>query len=436
MEETPKNIKSRYLSRPDIQRQFELLNEVMEEGKKRVDWETAHDEQIVHAIQVIERFLRKRHRLCYGGQAINSLLPTKHRFYDSRYTIPDYDFFTPDLEGDTKEILDMLKEEGFIDINYRVGIHEGSRKINVNFVPVADITEMHEDTYTILSKRAPKVDGISYCDPDYLRMNMHLELSRPRGQVDRWNKVYERLLLLNRSFPIETCHNPLIVKKGIAPDVRKEILSFCITNKRPLAGIEAIAVLEKQKSNVSLDTLVNLGGPVIFFSSNASLDARDIVDRLKNGKKFRIEDLKNLTEDLLSFTAIYKGSTPIALIAQETACHAYTLLRLESGEEMRISLHDTLMHMYYNLYLFGKKEKAFFEMSMECLIQKIYQIMKKAREFPTKFVPAFGLRCSGRQKGIKTLRKERQIRTEEEKKRLSNEKKQKTKTKTKKVKRV
>ena len=93
---------------------------------------------------------------------------------------------------------------------------------------------------------------------------------------------------------------------------------------------------------------------------------------------------------------------------------------------MRISLHDTLMHLYYNLVLFGKREKAFFQMSLNCLLQKLYHITKEARANPTKTVPAFGLRCSGRQKGMATLRKERMKRTEKEREKEKRKKTNKT----------
>ena len=417
MEETPKDIKSRYLSRPDIKKQFDELAVVIDQGQKRVDWETAHNEEVLRAIGVVERFLRKRNRVCYGGQAINALLPIKHKFYDDRYTIPDYDFFTPSVKEDRDELIKMLQEDGLVDVTYRVGIHEGTYKINVNFVAVADITEMNPEAFSILSRRAVKVNGISYCDPDYLRMNMHLELSRPRGQVDRWKKVYERLLLLNNSFPMESCDDAIYVKKGVKTDDRKKILEFCLKNKRPIAGVEAISFLERQQSKVSFDTMVKIGGPVVFFSSTARVDADDLKDILQNQSSLRIQELPGYTEDMLSFVALYRGNRPLALLVQESACHAYTLLRLNTGEEMRIALHDTLMHMYYTLVIFGKKEKLFFQSSLECLLKKLYHITKQARVHPTKFVPAFGLRCSGRQKGMSTLRKERQERTEEEKKR-------------------
>jgi hypothetical protein len=64
---------------------------------------------------------------------------------------------------------------------------------------------------------------------------------------------------------------------------------------------------------------------------------------------------------------------------------------------------DLYLQLYYSLMFFGKREKAFFENSFQCLINKIHAIVSKARDFPTEFLPAFGLRCSGHQMGIATL---------------------------------
>ena len=62
----------------------------------------------------------------------------------------------------------------------------------VDYIPVADITTIDPVLYRILSKREYRVNGISYMDIHTLRMMMYLELSRPRGEVERWPKVYER----------------------------------------------------------------------------------------------------------------------------------------------------------------------------------------------------------------------------------------------------
>ena len=41
-----------------------------------------------------------------------------------------------------------------------------------------------------------------YAPPNFLRMSMYLELSRPEGDVSRWEKVLKRLILLNKHYPL------------------------------------------------------------------------------------------------------------------------------------------------------------------------------------------------------------------------------------------
>jgi len=52
-----------------------------------------------------------------------------------------------------------------------------------------------------MSKEAIKINGILYSPPNFLRMNMYLELSRPEGDVSRWEKIFKRLTLLNKHYP-------------------------------------------------------------------------------------------------------------------------------------------------------------------------------------------------------------------------------------------
>ena len=41
-----------------------------------------------------------------------------------------------------------------------------------------------------------------YASPNFLRMSMYLELSRPDGDISRWEKVLKRLSLLNKNHPL------------------------------------------------------------------------------------------------------------------------------------------------------------------------------------------------------------------------------------------
>ena len=163
------------------------------------------------AIEIVERFIRRKRRVCYGGQAINALLSKERQFYDERYSVPDYDFFSPTFEEDTDELIEELKNAGFHDVNKKLSVHDGTSKILMNFIPVADCSSFHPTLFKMLQKRAVSVNGILYADPDFLRMNMYVELSRPRGEVDRWRKVFERLTLLNNEYPPTRCSQDIIV---------------------------------------------------------------------------------------------------------------------------------------------------------------------------------------------------------------------------------
>ena len=82
-------------------------------------------------------------------------------------------------------------------------MHGGTFKVFVNFIPVADITFVPKALYNSIKKHSIVKAGIYYAPADYLRMAMYLELSRPKGDTSRWEKVLKRLLLLNKVYPLK-----------------------------------------------------------------------------------------------------------------------------------------------------------------------------------------------------------------------------------------
>ena len=154
-------------------------------------------------INEVEFFLKKKKLVCYGGTAINNILPEYDQFYDKSLEIPDYDFYSPNALKDAKELADTYYKKGFQDVEAKSGVHHGTFKVYVNFIPVADITQLDNDLFKTIKKESISVNGILYCPPNFLRMAMYLELSRPKGDVSRWEKVLKRLLLLNKHHPIK-----------------------------------------------------------------------------------------------------------------------------------------------------------------------------------------------------------------------------------------
>lgn len=119
MEEDPRHlpVKSQFLKQQTIQKQLELLQNAVNEAQESIDFEQAHNPEILFALDLIETFLRKKKRVCYGGTAINAILPEKLQFYDEQKDLPDYDFFSPDPQEDIAELVLELKKAGFTDVS-------------------------------------------------------------------------------------------------------------------------------------------------------------------------------------------------------------------------------------------------------------------------------------------------------------------------------
>ena len=204
--------------------ELSMMRAAMEMAEERSARSMASDPAIGRIMSAVEEFLRKKKLVCYGGMAINAMLPENEKFYDRKMEVPDYDCFTPNAIRDSKELADQLHKLGFANVSAQPGLHAGTYKVYVEFIPVADFTEMNAKLFKSISKHAVIEDGIRYAPADYLRMSMHLELSRPDGQVSRWEKVMQRLMLLNEHKPIvaKDCH--ALGAKGAIPSSIKDTI--------------------------------------------------------------------------------------------------------------------------------------------------------------------------------------------------------------------
>ena len=90
-------------------------------------------------------------------------------------------------------IADIYFKKGNKEDEAKSGMHPGTFKVFVNYIPVADITYLPPQLFKRLMDDSLSVNGIMYCSINYLRMSMYLELSRPQGDVSRWEKVLKRL---------------------------------------------------------------------------------------------------------------------------------------------------------------------------------------------------------------------------------------------------
>ena len=218
---------------------MEELEKIVEQLELENDKRSASDPLVKQSLEVVAEFLRTHPVMCYGGTAINNLLPREERFYDTETTIPDYDFYSRTPQEHAMILANQLSEIGIQSVEVKPGIHLGTFKVYANYEGVADITHLDADIFERLWKENVVINDIHYVTPNFLRMSMYLELSRPRGDVSRWTKVYERLQLLNKHYPMVCPMKELEERSELTDSQRNKVISVLKNKNIILLGITA-----------------------------------------------------------------------------------------------------------------------------------------------------------------------------------------------------
>ena len=89
------------------EKELAILRESIDIAEKRKGKQTVSDPDVKKIISILEDFLKKKKLVCYGGTAINNILPLEDQFYNKDIEIPDYDFYSPSALEDAKELADI-----------------------------------------------------------------------------------------------------------------------------------------------------------------------------------------------------------------------------------------------------------------------------------------------------------------------------------------
>ena len=70
-----------------------ILRMAVDKADEKISKRAARLPEIKEIIGIVEDFIIDQQLVCYGGTAINNILPRSLQFYDKNIEIPDYDFF-------------------------------------------------------------------------------------------------------------------------------------------------------------------------------------------------------------------------------------------------------------------------------------------------------------------------------------------------------
>lgn len=391
------------------EKELEILRAAVDKAERISGKKMTSSPDIQRMIEIVEDFLRKKKLICYGGTAINNILPDQDKFYDKDVEIPDYDFFSMNAMEDAIELADIYAKEGFDEVEAKSGVHKGTYKVYVNFTPVADITHLDKEIFNNLYRNSINVIGIRYASPNFLRMAMYLELSRPMGDVSRWEKVLKRLTLLNKHYPL----------KGYNCDE----VEF---QRKAKGDMDENSRL----SNIARTTLINMG--VVFFGGFALSEYSKYMPKKIREKFSNIPDFDVLSENPQQTADILKeqlqeegythvkvvrhenigeivavhydvrvGNETICFIYEPLACHSYNVVHIK-GMSVKIATIDTMLSFYLS---FLYTDRPYYnDDRILCMCEFLFQVQQKNRLQQKGILRRFSVKCYGEQATLGSIR--------------------------------
>ena len=408
------------------EKELEILRSAVDLAEKREGRKTANAPQIKEIISIVEDFLRSRKLICYGGTAINNILPVQDQFYDKSLEIPDYDFYSPHALRDAKDLADIYFKKGFESVEAKAGVHFGTYKVFVNYIPVADITFLEPKLYKSIFKDSIRVEGIYYCAPNYLRMSMFLELSRPKGDVSRWEKVLKRLMLLDKHYPLKSKYcNQIDFQRPLDGKNDKEDIIYKTVKKSFIdQGVVFFGgfahMLYSQYMPSKLQKKLQHIPDFDVLSEEPYKSAVMVKERLgyENIKDVKIIKHPGLGEVISPHYEIRVGKETISFIYEPLACHSYNIININSMK-IKIATIDTMLS-FYLAFLFSNRPYYDTERIL-CMSQFLFTVQQKNRLQQKGLLRRFSINCYGHQETLDAIREHKSNKYEELKTKRNSE---------------
>ena len=398
----------------------------------------SNKENIDHIFSILRDFLKRTRLVLYGGFAINAILPENAKFYDEELDIPDYDFYSPTPLHHAIELADIYHKKGFPDVEAKAGIHFGTYKVYVNFIPIADITLLDDVIFKNIQKQAIIQNGIYHSPPNFLRMNMYLELSRPLGQVDRWEKVLKRLTLLNHHYPITNEQPYDLVPSAPPSNINSLLLKKTSTRKSPKPKHSKNTLVSFHQKmddppdeslkihNLVKDTFILMG--CVFFGGYATslysqylpakqqIAFQDIPDfdvlhvnptdvantvvavlndsRMVSGEEVSLIKHSEIEGIIPECIEIKVGKKSIAFIYKPIACHNYNRIEID-GKQVNIATIDTMFNFYFAFYY--SNQPYYYRDRILYMVHFLFEVEQQNRLEQKGLLQRFVLDCKGKQ---------------------------------------
>lgn len=388
-----------------------ILRQAVDKAETIQGKQMANSPEIKRIIGIVENFIRTKQLIIYGGESINRLLPKQDQFYNRDVEIPDLDFYSANALNDAKELVDIYIKEGFIEVEAKSGQHHGTYKVYVNFIPVADITQMPKELFNAIKRDTVKINGILCSPPNLLRMAMYLELSRPQGDVSRWEKVLKRLTLLNKHYPLtgDQCKHINFQRQmdnpQLAEKIYENIRNTLVDQGAVFFGGYTLSLYSQYMPGHLKKKLEKIPDFDVL-SEDPLMAAQIIKERLSdiNIKKVKIIKRPPVGEIIASHYEIRVGKDTVVLIYEPLACHSYNTIKID-GYDIKIATIDTMLS-FYLAFLYANRP-YYDKDRILCMSKYLFEVQEKNRLQQKGILKRFSMNCMGHQETVEEMRAEK-----------------------------
>ena len=242
-------------------------------------------------------------------------------------------------------------------------------------------------------------------------MNMFLELSRPAGDISRWEKVLKRLTLLNKHYPLSAkqCSSIQFQRKmdnsEYANKIYENIQNTFIDQGVVFLGGYALSLYSKympKKLQHKLEKIPDFD----VLSEEPMLTAQIVKERLADidVKNVKIIKRPGVGEVIAPHYEIRVGKDTIAFIYEPLACHSYNIVK-DNGYDIKIATIDTMLS-FWLAFLYANRP-YYDKDRILCMSKYLFDVQEKNRLAQKGLLRRFSINCMGHQETVEEMRAEK-----------------------------
>lgn len=307
-------------------------------------------EDVKEIVEITLKFISDKKRKIYGGYSHNNVIKM-HNKSDAIYSdsdAPDIDVYTPTPIEDLVELCNILHENGFTDVIGKEAQHSETYKIFTKGYNAIDLSYVPKNIYNNIP--FVEIEGIRYVHPSFSMIDLYKMMSEPLFSSWRWPKIFKRLQLLQKYYPIHKMSSDLTKTQNVyrhkndISNVMSVVEEFITNNKNIyLFGDYAYNYLiEKSETTNKSIKPVNMSIYRIV-STNYKNDSKQLIKMFKN-KNIQItykEYYPLWTLTGYSVELLYKGEIFAVIYHNMKRCCP----TIETNKSVQIGSFDYLLLM-------------------------------------------------------------------------------------------